>query len=526
MRRRHRSIFGDSLFEFCYTMDKCNKRIVFNTGIVYARLIITTIIGLLASRYVLLALGASDYGLYAVVGGIISMLNVLSVAMYTTTQRYINVEMGNPLGNLNKIFNISRLLHIGFAMFFFLIAEIVGVYYICNYLNVVPEKFNDALFIFHISTIAAVVGIINVPYQALLQAKEKFAQIAFIDIVSSVVKLLLIVFLFVIKGNVLRIYAVGMSMLTVLSLLFYNVACAIQWREVIRYKFYRDKKVYKEILVFNNYVALGATSYLSRTQASNMLVNYFFGTLVNAAFAIGYTIENYCMMFISNVGSAAAPQITQNYSNNNNRAVFLTEVLNKLTIFLTLIVVVPISIELDFILEIWLKNVPDGALLVCHLTLLSTLARVAFGGMDKLVQASGKNKWFQISGSIIQLAVIPIGFILFRIGLPAYSIIVLYICSTIIGSAFSFYLMNKILHFDIKQYAKHVFVPSFRVMCLLVLFVLIYMKINLNFVGGHIVGMVVGFLVTLMAIYYTGLKASEKDMLKRIVISRIANSKR
>ena len=101
-------------------MDKCNKRIVFNTGIVYARLIITTIIGLLASRYVLLALGASDYGLYAVVGGIISMLNVLSVAMYTTTQRYINVEMGNPLGNLNKIFNISRLLHIGFAMFFFL----------------------------------------------------------------------------------------------------------------------------------------------------------------------------------------------------------------------------------------------------------------------------------------------------------------------------------------------------------------------------------------------------------------------
>ena len=204
----------------------------------------------------------------------------------------------------------------------------------------------------------------------------------------------------------------------------------------------------------------------------------------------------------------------------------MTEVLNKLTIFLTLIVVVPISIELDFILEIWLKNVPDGALLVCHLTLLSTLARVAFGGMDKLVQASGKNKWFQISGSIIQLAVIPIGFILFRIGLPAYSIIVLYICSTIIGSAFSFYLMNKILHFDIKQYAKHVFVPSFRVMCLLVLFVLIYMKINLNFVGGHIVGMVVGFLVTLMAIYYTGLKASEKDMLKRIVISRIANSKR
>ena len=315
-------------------------------------------------------------------------------------------------------------------------------------------------------------------------------------------------------------------MLTVLSLLFYNVACAIQWREVIRYKFYRDKKVYKEILVFNNYVALGATSYLSRTQASNMLVNYFFGTFVNAAFAIGYTIENYCMMFISNVGSAAAPQITQNYSNNNDRAVFLTEVLNKLTIFLTLIVVVPISIELDFILEIWLKNVPDGTLLVCHLTLLSTLTRVAFGGMDKLVQASGKNKWFQISGSIIQLAVIPIGFILFRIGLPAYTIIVLYICSTIVGSAFSFYLMNKILHFNVKQYIKHVFVPFSRVMLLLVLFVFIYIKINVSFVGGHIAGITIGFLVTLMAIYCAGLETSEKDMLKRFVNNKIADRDR
>lgn len=502
-------------------MDKNNKKIVLNTGVVYARLIITTIIGLFTSRYVLLALGASDYGLYSVVGGVISMLNVLSVAMYTTTQRYINVEMGNPSGNLNKIFNISRLLHIGFAIFFLLVAEPIGVYYIYNFLNVAPGKFYDALFVFHISTIAAAFGIINVPYQALLQAKEKFAQMAFVDVLNCIARLLLILSLLYVEGNVLRIYAVGMSILTIFTLCFYNIACGIQWRDVIKYRFYSDKRLYKEILVFNNYVALGATSYLSRTQASNMLVNYFFGTLVNAAFAIGYTIENYCIMFVSNVGSAAAPQITQNYSNNNERSLFLTEALNKLTIFLTLLVVVPISIELEFVLRLWLKNVPDGALLVCHLTLLSTLARVTLGGMDKLVQASGKNKWFQISGSIIQLSVIPIGYILFKVGLPAYTIIILYIMSTIVSSVLGFCLMKRILNFDVKQYVKHVFAPSFRVMGILGLFVLVYMKLDVTSLLGHVVGLAIGFLATSMIIYYAGLKISEREMLKYIVINKI-----
>ncbi len=502
-------------------MDISNKRIFFNTGIVYIRLIITTLIGLLSSRYVLLALGASDFGLYSVVGGIITMLNVLSVAMFTTTQRYINVEMGNPLGNLNKIFNISRLLHAGFALLFLLVAEIMGIYYIYNFLNVQPEKFGDALFVFHISTIAAAIGIVNVPYQALMQAKEKFAQIATIDIFSSLFKLILILALFYIDGNILRIYAIGMSFLTVISLFFYTIACRIQWREVIKYKYYNDKKIYKEILVFNNYVALGATSYLSRTQAANMLVNYFFGTLVNAAFAIGYSIENYCMMFVSNVGSAAAPQITQNYNNNNERSVFLTETLNKLTIFLTLLVIVPISIELEFVLRLWLKNVPDGALLVCHLTLLSTLARVTFGGFDKLVQASGKNKWFQIIGSITQLLVIPIGCMFFWMGLPAYTIIILYILSTIIGSVICLYLMKRILHFDIIRYVKHVFVPSFRVIIMIVLFAILYLQWDVDTVFKHIVGLILGFLMTVWAIYLLGLEISEKKLLKHIIIQKI-----
>ena len=501
-------------------MDKSNKRIVVNTGVVYARLIITTVIGLLSSRYVLIALGASDFGLYSVVGGIISMLNVLSVAMYTTTQRYINVEMGNPDGDLNKIFNISRLLHIGFALFILLIAETAGLFYIYHYLNVAPDRFSDAVFIFQISSIAAAVGIINVPYQALIQANEKFVQLAAIDIFNCVVKFLFIITLLYTDGNTLRLYAIGMSLLTVFSLCFYNVTCRMQWHEIIKYRFYDDKKKYKEILVFNNYVALGATSYLGRTQASNMLVNYFFGTLVNAAFAIGYAIENYCMMFVSNVGSAAAPQIAQNYFSDNKRAVFLTETLNKYTIYLVLLIVVPISLELEFVLRLWLRDVPDGTLLVCYLTLLSALVRVMFGGMDKLIQASGKNKWFQITGSAIQLSVIPVGYVFFRVGFPAYTIVALYIVSTVIGFGAGLFLMRRLLGFNIRTYVAHVYAPVFRVLGMTGLLSFFYLNLRFDTIYEHLGGLILSLLFTSLAIYLVGFENSEKLWFRNIIATR------
>lgn len=493
-------------------MEQGNKKILLNTGVVYARLVITTLIGLLSSRYVLLALGASDFGLYAVVGGVISMLNILSAAMYTTTQRFINVEMGNPQGNLNRIFNISLVLHFGFAILIFLVAETIGLYYIYNYLNVSVEKFSDAVFVFHISTIAAAVGIINVPFQALIQANEKFIQLAAVDILNSITRLLLIVGLLYIEGNSLRLYAIGMSALTVFTLCFYFFACQLQWRKVVEFHIYKKKEIYKKILVFNNYVALGAFSYISRTQASNMLVNYFFGTIVNAAFAIGYTIENYCMIFLSCVGSAAEPQIAQNYAGNNQRSVFLTEILNRISIFLVLLIVVPLFVEIDFVLKLWLKNIPDGTSLICSLTLLSALVRVLFGGMDKIVQASGKNKWFQISGSIIQLSVLPIGYIYYRMGYPAYTIITIYIYATIASSIVSFYLLWRILDFDVKNYFLHVHIPAFKVLSVVAFYVYLYSRISVNTVLEHVMGIIACFLVAVGVIFLLGLSTEERKL--------------
>ena len=166
-----------------------NKRIAVNTLIIYARMAVTTIISLIATRYVLLELGQADYGLYNVVGGIVTMLNVVSIGMYMTTQRFINVEMGKgPNGNLNKVFNVCIVLHIGFALSIFIIGLTVGLWYIYNILNVLPEKLSDAVLIYFISTTVSAIGIINIPFQGLMLAFEKFKKMAIIDLLSNFMK--------------------------------------------------------------------------------------------------------------------------------------------------------------------------------------------------------------------------------------------------------------------------------------------------------------------------------------------------
>lgn len=502
-------------------MHKDNKKFFINTGIMYGRLIVVTIVGLLISRYVLLALGASDYGLYSVVGGLIAMLNVLSTAMYTTTRRFINVEMGKPDGNLNRIFNISRLLHVGFALFIFLIAETIGMFYIYNYLNVEPDKMSDAIFVFQVSTIAAAISIVNVPYQAMLEANEKFSQIAVYDIFLNCLKLGFVLSLFLFKDNVLRIYAVGMSGLTLISMLFYNVACFVQWRDVVKYKFYRGFAQYKEILFFNNYVALGATAYMSRTQASNMLVNYFFGTLVNAAFAIGYAIETYCMMFVSSIGAAASPQITQNYANNQERSFYLTAVLNRISVYMILLLIVPISLELDFVLKLWLKDVPEGAYIVCQLTLASAFTRILFGGKDKIVQASGKIRWFQITGSILDVSCIPISYVLFKFGYPAYTIVAVYVVCTVVHGFWTFFLMKILLKFDVLNYVKMVYIPVGLTSIGILAVIFGYSQIKLDSFCEHFFGIALSGICCSLCIYFLGLNKDEKNKLTCVIKNKV-----
>ena len=224
-----------------------NRRIAGNTMVIWGRMLAIIVIGLLCTRFMFQALGASDVGLYTVVGGIIAMLGFLSSAMTATTRRYINIEMGKPDGNPNKVFNICLSLHIGLALVIFLLAETLGMYYVLHWLKVAPGKLPDAIFVFQVSIVTACLNIVNMPYQALMESFEKFLQTSLIDIASNLLRLVLCIVLLHYNGNGLRFYALLMCAMTVCSMALYHLYCYRHWPEIIRKRRYKDKALYREI---------------------------------------------------------------------------------------------------------------------------------------------------------------------------------------------------------------------------------------------------------------------------------------
>lgn len=495
-----------------------NKLIFKNTIIIYARMIIVTLVGLFSSRFVLQALGVSDYGLYNIVAGLIVMLNFISTAMCTTTRRFVNIEMGKPDGNLNKVFNVSLLLHIGFALFILIIAETVGIWYIHNLLNVESGKEADAMFVFQISTIVACIGIINVPYQSLIEAYERFSSAAIIDIATTLIKLGLVIALLYYPGNCLRLYAVLMCVISMITFILYHWVCWRNWKEVIRHKLYRQCQMYKDILIFNNYTALGAAASIGKSQGGNLLVNYFFGTVVNGAFAIAFQVESYIYMFVNKITFASNPQVAKNYAKGTlGRSNRIMEKNSKYSILIMTVFYFTAIVDLDFVLDLWLDKVPEGAGLLCFLTLTDALVRSFSEGTNGYIQASGKIKWFQIVGSILSLSTIPISFVLFKLGYDAFVLLICYVIVSVIGRIFSLIMMHKILGFNVKQYLKNAYLKPLICISALTLIVLLVQFIPAQSIVHHLGIIFLTGLASLICVYAIGLDKEERTLILNVI---------
>lgn len=493
---------------------KENTRIAFNTLIIYVRMLCIIVIGLVSMRLVLKALGQSDLGLYDVVGGLISMLGFISTAMSTTTRRYINIEMGKPDGDPRKIFNILMNIHIGLALFILLLAESLGMWYICNVLNIEPGRLSDAIFVFQVSTVVACAGIINIPYQALMESFEKFKISSAIDILTNLLKLGLICLMFLYKGNQLRFYALSMSVVTFCTLFLYHGYCARKWKYIIKRGSYKDKQLYKEILGFNNYTALSAIAYIARTQGSKLIVNGFFGTFVNGAFTPAYNLENFSVMSITRLGSAAAPQITQNYSSGAlERSVDLVCKISRFSALLMIVLVACVFVEMDYLLELWLDNVPQGAPLLCRWTMISALVRAfAMGGTQTYEQATGKIKWFQIINSALSLSCLPLGILAYSLGAQPVAIIQIYIAYTVVYRFIEFYLLKRITAFPLAMYLRKAYLKPLAVLAIMAAYVFLYSLVlgAEASSAAHLGGLAVTFAFSCACVFLIGMYSWER----------------
>lgn len=492
-----------------------DRLIAKNSLIVYLRLFVATLISILTSRYVYKALGVSDYGLYNVVGGVIAMFSVIAGAMASTTIRFLNIEIGKLEGDPNKVFNLCQVTHIVFALIVLILGESIGCYYINNYLNVPPGKESDAMFVFQVSTIVACIGVTNVPYQSVFVAKEKFFHIAVIDIINALVKLGLVVVLLYYPGNVLRLYAVIMSSTTVISFVAYHFLCFKYWPELVRWKLYRKYQDYKELLVYNNYNLLASSSLVLRSQGSNMLINFFFGTIVNGAFGIARTVQSFVEVFTVNFDTASAPQITQSVGRGDlQRASSIASRVCRMCQLLSYLIVFPLFVEMEFVLRIWLGDVTDDTVLFCRVMLLAVLVASTGGGLLRLKDALGKIKWFMLTFSFWYLLTIPVGYVLFKNGYPPVSILVLFLLSDCICRISQLILMRVIYRYDVLSFIKRAYFRPSIILILLIGYSFAYLNIiNLNSSIGHLLGFTITALVCFVLIIVIGINESERNKL-------------
>lgn len=499
-----------------------NKRIAKNTLVIYGQLLLRLILGLYTSRLALEALGVSDFGLYSVVAGVVGLFTFVSASLANTTIRFVNVERGKPDGDLNKVFNVCHVLHIVMAVLLLLLLEIGGIYYINHFLNIEPGREADAMFAFQVAIIVCCLGIVNVPFSSLFNATEKFLFTAVVAISIKVAQLILLFWLLTYEGNRIKAFALIESLTTLTSFMVYHYYCYCQWPNVVKWRFYNKSKLYKEILIFSFYNLLSTIAGYARGQGSMLLINYFFGTIINGAFAVAKILERNLYMFANNFQSAAEPQITQNYSSGNTERVFyLASRVGKYCIMMMLIAFFPLWAELDFILHVWLIKVPDEALIFCQMILLLVLVSVTDGGLSIVVNASGKVSKFKTIYSIITLLCIPIGYWVLKVGGPAYMVLVVFLIADIIWRIIQIFMMHCILQFPVLRYCREAYFPLIVVLLPIIICMMITSLIPIESPMWHIGHLLFILAVTICSSFCFGLKKNEREKVIVQILFRI-----
>ena len=500
-----------------------NRRIVYNTAVIYIKLILSAIIGLYTSRVILQALGADDYGLYSVVGGIVTFLNIIGTTMVSVSNRYIAIEIGKgEQGSPNRIFNTVLIIHIALALGLVIIGGSVGTYYVEHFLKVLPGKIPDALFVLYVSLLTTALSLYTVPFHGLIIAREKFTFVSIVEVFTLLIKLGLVLLLTLSDGNRLRLFALIMALVTILTQVAYQFFCYKQDRDIIRWRPNKQKEDYKSVFDFAGWSLFGALAYVGKEQGAAMIINYFFGTILNAAFGLASQINRYAMMFTKGLSQAAVPQIMKSYgAGDSTRSLNLVYTISRISTLIMLIIALPLILCMDDILVIWLKTPPEYTTIFSVFMLINAVVSMLGAGFDVCIQSTGKVKKNEVYSSIIYLSLLPIIFILYKLGLPPYMNVVLLPILTFAIKIMQVIIMRDLTTFSVKTYLTRTFWPCVLVI-LLSFLPLFFIRNN----WGHSILATLAFILvsviwTIVCVALWGVTKQERSRILSFVSNKI-----
>jgi O-antigen/teichoic acid export membrane protein len=437
-----------------------NKRIVKNTFALYFRQIITMGVGLYTSRVILNQLGVTDFGINAVVGGLVTICSFISGAFVQTLNRYFSFELGREdYEKLNKFFNISLIIYALISILFIILAETMGLWFLLNKMVMPLERVNAAFWVFEFSILQMILGLINTPYISIVVSRERFKFFAYMSIFDAVTRLAVVYLLSIVNYDKLKLFSVLNFLVSCLIFFIYQKYCRSNFKET-KYKFCKEWPLYKDLFKFSGWILLNPVSYTAKYQGVNMVLNLFFGPIINAANGIAARVAQAIGSFSENAAQAVNPQIIKLYATKNYTEMWnLVIRASKMYYLLFLILALPVIVNAEFVLSLWLVNVPDYAVIFTQLVLVEQIIRILVLASVQVNNASGNIKTLQIIANFIQFFNLPVAIILCYLKLSVVSIFMSGIIIMVISNFFVFLIISIQNELPVFRFLRELLLP-------------------------------------------------------------------
>lgn len=452
-----------------------NKRIAKNTIVLTIRMIIVLIVNLFTTTIVISSLGVVDFGIYSVVGGLVTMFTFLNVSMSTCIQRFFNFELGkNGNDGARRVYITSLQIDVLLGLIIVILTETIGLWYLNSHMVLPSERMSIAQVIFQLSVLSLLLNIFQVPYVAAIVAHEQLNFYALISLTDVFLKFLIAISMKYMPGDHLLIYGVLMVIVVLFDFIAYYTYAHVKFKEIRLMRFY-DKKLFKSMFVFSSWNIFGTFAAMMKEQGINMVINLFFGPVVNAARGISYQVMGGLNGFAGNVSMTTRPQIIKSYAQGDlERTIWLFFLSSKLCFMAIFIFALPIIVEMNYILTLWLnENVPKFTGIFTFWILITAFISNLNGPTSGVVHATGKMKKYQLVNSIVSLSVVPLSYWAYKQGAPPETSFVIVFVITALCQLLSIIILRSLIVFSVGQYMKDVIISLFLVVVVSFIFTLI-----------------------------------------------------
>lgn len=501
-------------------MTSSANKIIINSGFLYIRIAVVTFLSLYTTRLILDVLGTSDFGIYSIVGGVISMLGFLNGAMSSATQRFMSYSEGeNNKKKQNTIFNLSLLIHFAIALLLTLLLAIIGILCFSFILNIPDDRMFAAKIVYACLIFSTALSVASVPYEAVLNAHENMLYYSVVGILDAAMRLAIAISLSYISADKLIVYGFFMALIPLITLTVMRVYCHRNYKECkISISRHMDWEQAKEMASFAGWNFLSKAANVIVIQGSSVILNIFGGTIVNAAHGIANQMAGYLLVFSTNMQKALNPVIVKKEGEHDRKRMLTFSLSgNKFSFILFAFFAIPACIEMPYILKLWLKEPPEYAVLFCRLIVIRRLIGQLTSTFTTSIGAVGNIKNDSIANAIIMGIALPISYLCYILGSPIYSMyVVLIIMVCMMGVADSYY-MHKQCNLSITSFFRDVISPCITISAITFFFGIIFLYIMPSGILRLFCIIIICWLACTTSTYLIGMSYEEKKIINGIL---------